>query len=198
MRDAWHGGFGAGACLVVLDACACLGASALLPHLAPEFGLGETEAAALLSAPFYLGRLLGVLSAPALIARVGGQRLVGGGALALALSAGTLHPPHFSYNSSFNVPPLYFSFNSYFEAGRRKCARTGAECRHVALPAPFLKYTPCPFLKYLEVRPSPDRSPPDQRVEKHSDQGTLAEHTDMLYTLADIYTHIIQNSQTPA
>mmetsp|Transcript_39714 Transcript_39714/g.98194 ORF Transcript_39714/g.98194 Transcript_39714/m.98194 type:complete len:587 (-) Transcript_39714:83-1843(-) len=90
MRDAWHGGFGAGACLVVLDACACLGASALLPHLAPEFGLGETEAAALLSAPFYLGRLLGVLSAPALIARVGGQRLVGGGALALALSAGML------------------------------------------------------------------------------------------------------------
>ncbi|KAJ1620353.1 hypothetical protein T492DRAFT_388342 [Pavlovales sp. CCMP2436] len=36
--------------------------------------------------------------------------------------------------------------------------------------------------KYLEIRPSPDRSQPDPSVEKHSDQGTLAEHTDTVPT----------------
>jgi hypothetical protein len=29
--------------------------------------------------------------------------------------------------------------------------------------------------KYLEIRPSPDRSPPGPSVEKHSGQGTFSE-----------------------
>jgi len=36
--------------------------------------------------------------------------------------------------------------------------------------------------KYLEIRPSPDRSPPDPNVEEHSDQGTFAEHMDTVPT----------------
>ncbi|KAJ1631773.1 hypothetical protein T492DRAFT_46886 [Pavlovales sp. CCMP2436] len=32
---------------------------------------------------------------------------------------------------------------------------------------------------YLEVRPSPDRSPQDPSVEKHSVQGAFAEHTEL-------------------
>jgi hypothetical protein len=32
--------------------------------------------------------------------------------------------------------------------------------------------------KYLEIRPSPDRSPPGPGVEKHSGQGTFSEQPD--------------------
>jgi hypothetical protein len=50
--------------------------------------------------------------------------------------------------------------------------------RHSGIPL-YGGYTVC---KYLEVRPSPDRSSPDPRVEKDSDQGTFAEHTDTVPT----------------
>ncbi|KAJ1623799.1 P-loop containing nucleoside triphosphate hydrolase protein [Pavlovales sp. CCMP2436] len=39
---------------------------------------------------------------------------------------------------------------------------------------------------YLEVRPSPDRSPSDPIVEKHSDPGTFAEHTGTVATREDL------------
>jgi len=45
-----------------------------------------------------------------------------------------------------------------------------------------------PLCKYLEIRPSPDRSPPDPSVEKHSDQGTLAEYTDTVPVFTDVIT----------
>jgi hypothetical protein len=38
------------------------------------------------------------------------------------------------------------------------------------------------YCKHLEIRPSPDRSPPEPSVEKHSGQGTFAEHTDTIPT----------------
>jgi hypothetical protein len=42
--------------------------------------------------------------------------------------------------------------------------------------------------KYLEIRPSPDRSPPGPGVEKHSGQGTFSEQPDTVVTLCPLLT----------
>ncbi|KAJ1627817.1 hypothetical protein T492DRAFT_169148 [Pavlovales sp. CCMP2436] len=61
-------------------------------------------------------------------------------------------------------------FRYLVQAGPSAAAQcTILKVRH---PSPLL------LCKCLEIRPSPDRSPPDLSVEKHSDQGTLAKHTD--------------------
>jgi hypothetical protein len=39
--------------------------------------------------------------------------------------------------------------------------------------------------KYLEIRPSPDRSPPGPSVEKHSGQWTFSEQPDTVPTTED-------------
>ncbi|KAJ1641323.1 hypothetical protein T492DRAFT_153883 [Pavlovales sp. CCMP2436] len=63
-----------------------------------------------------------------------------------------------------------------FHVVRELAAQVGTSAGAVYIPNRALSaHEVC---KYLEIRPSPDRSPPDPSVEKHSEQGTFAEHTD--------------------
>lgn len=79
-------GAGLGTCLLVLDASVCFSVNALLPLVASEFGLDERYAAALMSAPFYAGRVFAFLLAPALISAASALFVVGSCASILALS----------------------------------------------------------------------------------------------------------------
>jgi hypothetical protein len=50
--------------------------------------------------------------------------------------------------------------------------------------------------KYLEIRPSPDRSPPGPSVEKHSGQGTFSELPDTVVPPLRLISHTtIEDSQ---
>lgn len=83
-------GVGFGTCLVALDASVCLSVNALLPHVAVEFGFGQSHAAMLLTAPFYAGRVLAYMVAPALLTVLSAQSIVGACALLLSLSTAWL------------------------------------------------------------------------------------------------------------
>jgi hypothetical protein len=48
--------------------------------------------------------------------------------------------------------------------------------------------------KYLEIRPSPDRSPPGPSVEKHSGQGTFSEQPDTVVRFGLLLAFVLRLS----